>query len=380
MNQTHTFNSTILAGLRLAALSLILGIVIQGITKAVPVTDSNQRGVTNSIVAPMANSSVTAEVPAPTSTPLSLPSNYLISGGTHVFQTFNNCGPASLSMLLSHHGVTISQEELGMQLRPFQHPTGDNDDKSVTTKEIAKKGEELGFQVYHRPAGTLDVLKSLIANDLPVLTRTWLNVGEDIGHYRVIKGFDDERQVIIQDDSLQGKDLSIPYTEFMQMWSGFNYEYIVLSKSSHQEIEMLLGTHTNPHAAWEDALTLSTLELEQNPGHIFARFNQSVAYYYLADYSSAINSFEVIEAKLPPRMLWYQIEPLMAYYWEGRFDEVLPRIEEILTNNNRAFSELYHLRGLIYTQQGQAESAQAEFDRARYYNSTSTIWQVNLNK
>lgn len=380
MNQPKAFKSTILTGLKLAFMSLVAGIVIQGIPEVVSLGGSNQRHTTNSIVVPVENPPVATEGLSPTPTPLSLPLNYLILGGTQVFQTFNNCGPASLSMLLSHHGVTLTQNELGKQFRPFQHPTGDNDDKSVTTREIAKKGEELGFNVYHRPAGTLDLLKSLIAHDMPVLTRTWLNVGEDIGHYRIVKGFDDVRQVVIQDDSLQGKDLSIPYTEFMQMWSGFNYEYIVLSKTNNQEIESLLGDHINPRVAWEEALSLSIAQLEKTPGDSYALFNQSVAYYYLGDYALAIDSFEAVEARLPSRMLWYQIEPLVAYYWEGRYEEVLPRIEAILANNNRAFSELYYLRGLIYTKQNRIELAQTEFDRARHYNSTSTIWQVNLSK
>lgn len=380
MNQPHTFKPAILAGLRLAFMSLVAGIVIQGMAEAVALVSLNQRLATNLMVPSPANSLIATQAPKPTPTPLSLPSNYLISGGTHVFQTFNNCGPASLSMLLSYHGVLLSQGELGSQLRPFQHPTGDNDDKSVTTKEIAKKSEELGFKVYHRPAGTLDVLKTLIAHDLPVLTRTWLEVDEDIGHYRIIKGYDDERQVIIQDDSLQGNDLTIPYTEFMQMWSGFNYEYIVLSKTNPQEVETLLGDYLNPQVAWQEALSLSTTQIDQNPGNIYARFNQSVAYYYLGEYALAIASFEAVETRLPPRMLWYQIEPLVAYYWKGQYEEVLPRIEAILSNNNRAFSELYHLRGLIYTKQGQSEAAKAEFDRATAYNSTSNIWQVNLSK
>src|SRR5690349_13712163 len=41
-----------------------------------------------------------------------------------IFQTFNNCGPASLSMDLSYFGVYKTQEELGQALRPYQNPQG----------------------------------------------------------------------------------------------------------------------------------------------------------------------------------------------------------------------------------------------------------------
>src|SRR3989344_1067131 len=45
-------------------------------------------------------------------------STKVLTGGTQVFQTFNNCGPAALSMALSYYGIKVSQHELGDILRP----------------------------------------------------------------------------------------------------------------------------------------------------------------------------------------------------------------------------------------------------------------------
>ena len=152
--------------------------------------------------------------PKPAATPIVLPQipqHKALPGGTQVFQTFNNCGPAALSMALSHFGITVSQQELGQTLRPYQIPGGDNDDKSVTLEELAKKAQEYGLVAFHRPNGTIDRLKQLIAADVPVITRTLLHADDDIGHYRVVKGYDEATGELFQDDSLQGKNLWFIY-------------------------------------------------------------------------------------------------------------------------------------------------------------------------
>ena len=94
-------------------------------------------------------------------------------------------------MALSYFGINETQQTLGQALRPFQNPQGDNDDKSVTLDELAKKAEGYRLLTYHRPAGDIEKLKLFIANDMPVITRTWLKLNDDIGHYRLIRGYDD---------------------------------------------------------------------------------------------------------------------------------------------------------------------------------------------
>ena len=311
--------------------------------------------------------------PPPTSTPVSLPSPptaKVLTGGTQVFQTFNNCGPASLSMALSHYDITVSQQELGRALRPFQHPTGDNDDKSVTLEELARKAQEYGFTVYHRPVGTMDVVKQFVSNDIPVITRTWLKEGDDIGHYRVIKGYDESSQEIIQDDSLQGKDLRYSYDEFNTLWKAFNYEYLVLIPEDKKEVaQAILGEQVDEEKAWQAAVQLSEDALQDNPTDIYASFNQSVALYHVGDYAGSIQAFERVESKLPKRMLWYRIKPILAYYKLKEYDRVFAITTAILENQNRAFSELYFIRGKIYEETDRLEQAELEFALAKRYNT-----------
>lgn len=310
--------------------------------------------------------------PTPTLRPV--PQSKILENDYHVFQSFNNCGPAAMSMALSYYGIQKSQQELGNELRPYQVPGGDNDDKSVTLEELAEKAKEYNLIAYHRPNGNSDLIKQFIAQDIPVVTRTWLTENEDIGHYRVIKGYDSATQTFIQDDSLQGHNLRYTYDAFNRLWEKFGYEYLVLVPEDKKEIaETILGEDTDEEKAWEKAAEFAKSQVAQNPASIDAQFNLSVAYYKTGDYQKSVEAFEKVENQLPFRTLWYQIEPIEAYYELGNYDRVFAITDKVLQNQNRAFSELYFIRGTIYQNQGNLESAKQEFDKAVLYNNTFAL-------
>lgn len=302
-----------------------------------------------------------------------LPTNY------HIFQTFNNCGPASLSMALRFYGIVKSQQELGAELRPYQVASGDNDDKSVTLEELAEKSKEYGFTPYHRPNGDIEKIKLFITYDMPVITRTWLKEDDDIGHYRVVKGYDLNTQELIQDDSYQNKNLRFGYGEFDKIWDKFNYEYLVLVPKDKVEIaEAILGQEADQKKAWEKAVELSRKKLQQNSDDVDARFNLSVALYKIGRYQESVDEFEKVENKLSFRTLWYQIEPIKAYYELGDFPRVFQITDRILNNHNRAFSELYLIRGDIYKKQGKNDLAKQEYEKAVLYNRNLKAAQEKL--
>src|SRR3990172_766097 len=82
-----------------------------------------------------------------------LPERKILHNSYHVFQTFNNCGPAALSMALSYFDIQKSQQELGNILRTYQIADGNNDDKSVTLAEMGELAKSYGLIPYHRPNG-----------------------------------------------------------------------------------------------------------------------------------------------------------------------------------------------------------------------------------
>lgn len=299
----------------------------------------------------------------------SYPKSKTLVNDYHVFQTFNNCGPAALSMALSYYGIEKNQIELGNELRPFQNSQGINDDKSVTLEEIAKKAEEYGLVSFHRPNGSIELIKRFIADDIPVITRTRSTEYDDIGHYRVVKGYNDEIEEFLQDDSLQGHNLIYSYTHFVDLWRMFNYEYVVLVHKDKEDIaKRILGDEIDPKISWEKAVISAKRDLELDPTDIYAKLNLSVAFYHTGNLEGAVEAFEEVENSLPLRALWYQIEPIQAYFELGNYARVFALTDNIINNQNPAFSELYLIRGNIYKLQGNLEAAKAEFELAYKYN------------
>lgn len=275
-------------------------------------------------------------------------------------------------MLLSYHSITVSQTELGQKLRPYQNPQGDNDDKSVSIEELAEESKTYNLVPYHRPNGSIKLLHLLLSSNIPVLVRTWLHPGEDIGHYRIIRGYDDTTQELIQDDSYEGKNLRYTYETFNAMWQPFNYEYLILvSPEQKEHAELLLGNAVDEQDAWRAVLQRATDESQSAPNNPYPIFNQSVALYHLGDFPKSVSIFESIQSQLPFRMLWYQIEPIEAYLAVKNYDTVFSLTDSVLNNHNRGFTELYILRGKAFQEMGKSAEAKKEFENAVFYNKNS---------
>ena len=112
---------------------------------------------------------------------------------------------------------------------------------------------------------------------------------------------------------------------------------------------------------------------KKNQNDLDARFQLSVALFYIGDFQRSVDEFEKVESRLPFRALWYQIEPIQAYMALGDYERVFVLTDKILNNQNRAFSELYYMRGKIYQEQGQNELARAEFEKAVRYNQNFVL-------
>jgi hypothetical protein len=327
------------------------------------------------------NENVVSHAITPSITQSPLPERHVIPQSFFISQTFNNCGPASLSMVMAMQGTHISQDELGAQMRPYQVAGGDNDDKSIFVDEFVSYAKQYGFESMHRPNGTIEILKKLTSNGIPVVVRTWLNPDEDIGHFRIVRGYDEKRGMIIQDDSYQGANLEYSYEEFLAMWQPFNYGYIlVYPRDKHAIVEQILNEEMNENVAFENSIARAKKELAADKNAVYPHFNLSTASYHLGRYEDAVREYELAADGLPWRMLWYQIEPIQAYEKVGNREKVFSLSDAIVNNHNRAFSELYQIRGDVYLKEGDRESAKSEYEKALYYNKNFKPAQASLEK
>lgn len=305
----------------------------------------------------------------------------MVQNVPQVPQTFNNCGPATLSMVMSWAGTPRDQNYLGSVMRPYQNPAGDNDDKSISSAEFVRWAQEFELYAINRPNGTIDLLKTFTTNGIPVVVKSWLNPNEDIGHFRVITGFNENTQTLFYQDSYNGPDLAMSYQEFQGMWQPFHYEYfIVVPPRLEPMVTSIVGTEMDKSIAWRNTIDRANQELITDATAVYPWFNIAVASYYLGDYQESVNAYEQVANRLPRRMLWYQIEPIQSYAELGNTAQVITLTDAILSDQNRAFSELYLIRGNLYLKQGQTEAAREEFEQAILYNKNLTEAQEALNK
>lgn len=318
---------------------------------------------------PAASSSAVSSAAAAVPRSDDLPPQKILQNDYHVFQTFNNCGPAALSMALSYFGIRATQEQIADSVRPLHNLTGKNDDKATAPEELVAKAEKYGLVAYYRPNGTIQLLKEFIASDIPVVVRTLLHSNEDFAHYRVIKGYDDDASEIIDDDGYEGANVRFSYDDFLALWRPFNNGYIVLVPSDKREVaEAIMGEDADAARAWSSAAQRARQELAQRPDDVGVGLNLSVALYHMGDYRQAVEEFEKVERSLSKHALWYQIEPIEAYYELGNYDRMFALTDGILSGGNPAYAELYVLRGKSYLKEGDRAKAKEAFEKAVLYN------------
>ncbi len=163
------------------------------------------------------------EVAVPTAndvTPRRPPAAYFMGQLKHSVQTLNNCGPASVVSAMSFYDLDVSQEEARQVLRPYAASRGMS--QHVIPPYVAK----FGLQAKVRLNGNDDLIKALVANDIPVIVLQYISETWRIGHFRVVQGYDDRAGVFYANDSLLGPNVAIAYRSFDARWD-YNWSYYV---------------------------------------------------------------------------------------------------------------------------------------------------------
>lgn len=268
----------------------------------------------------------------PTLAPTPLPPQTMLSGVLHQYQMWNNCGPANLSMALSFWGWKGDQRVTAAFLKPNQR------DKNVMPYEMENFVEqETDLEAVVRVGGDLQTLEAFISAGFPVIVeKGFEGVGFDgwMGHYQVVTGYDDAKGQFYVQDSYKGPDLPMPYEPFLSDWRAFNYTYLVIySPDRRDQVLNLLGLQAYDNFNYHFAEQKAVDEVSQLNGRdlFFAFFNQGTNLVALNDYASAATAFDtafanyptIPEAQRPWRLMWYVTSPYFAYYYTGRYLDVI---------------------------------------------------------
>ncbi len=327
------------------------------------------------IASPAATPTLT-EAPAATPTPVHQPAapSVELTGLAHAWQTWNNCGPATLAMYLSYSGRTLTQADVETALRL------DKEDKNVSPEELADFARSQGLRALVRVNGDADRMRLLLSNGVPVMIETWLEPepGDGMGHYRLLTGYDIAQEEWIAFDSYVStgvdpdqpyRGIRLPHDKVDQLWAVFNRAYILVYTDEQAPIvHSILAEDADEAKMWQRALLSAQENVRQRPEDPFAWFNLGTDLVALGDFGQAADAYDRARViGLPWRMLWYQFGPFQAYFETGRFQEVISLADATL-NVTKYVEELYYWKGLALQATGDPTGARGAFERALALN------------
>jgi len=336
---------------------------------------------------------LTAEPPpaAPAASPLyrrALPVTQL-TGFTHIWQRWNNCGPSTLAMYLSFYGQLYDQADLANVLK------GNKDDKNVSPEEVVAYARQLGWRAVVRYNGDFDRLHLFLSNGIPVMIETWLEKeqpGDGVGHYRLLTGYDDASQQWTVYDSYVTKGVrsdqlyaGIPmtYAELNGWWEVFNRPYVlVYPEASEPLVRSILGQDADDAAMWQRALAQAQSEAQQRPNDPYTWFNVGTDLAALGRFDQAVMPYERARViGLPWRMLWYQFGPFRAYYMTGDYEQLAALADATIATQGE-IEEVYYWKGMGLAGQGRFDGARQAWQhalslRASYAEAAAALTRLN---
>jgi hypothetical protein len=319
--------------------------------------------------------------PMPTATPTRepLPDRVMIPGIQRVQQTFNNCGPANLTQVLNWYGDETTQNVAASYLKP------NPEDRNVSPWQLSdyvNEFTELRSTVHS--GGDLEMLKRFLAAGFPVVIEKGYepNTASSpgwFGHYLTVFGYDEEEQVFHSMDSYLKVDEVVgradPFDEIERYWQQFNYTFYVVYRPEQEPIvQSILGPDLlEPMKMWESTAQRAQAQLDEQPDNAFAWFNLGTSLTRLGELTGAAGYYENGAAAfdqaraigLPPRMLWYEFRPYLAYMKVGRYDDMLALADAVLeTQGGRNVEETYLYEGHALLFEGDVSGARAAYQRA----------------
>jgi tetratricopeptide (TPR) repeat protein len=230
------------------------------------------------------------------------------------------------------------------------------------------------------------VLKRLIAGGFPVLVERgiyeldMLGKISWMGHYQLVTGYDETAQeVVVQDSYIDGPNFHIKYDEFMKAWRAFDYLFLVAyPQEREREVMGLLGTLGDQDTATHIALDRAQKEVNTLTGtdQFWAAFNLGTSQVALREYADAAYSYDYAfglysglaadQTSRPYRVMWYQTGPYWAYFYAGRYQDVINLANTTLndTISKLILEESLYWRGRACYMEGNTPSAIADYRAA----------------
>ena len=354
----------------------------------------------------------------PTIAPTPIPGSVILVKVPFVDQMgrYNYCGPANLTMALEYWGWKgdpasnlAPRDQVAAVIKPGQADPNLNfvdrsqSDVNVMPYEMVDfVNEHTTYKALFRYGGDLDLLKQIIAAGFPVITEKGIyepllpeNTVQWGGHYALTTGYDDNQKDFIWQDSYLplpssvGKDTKTSFADYLSGWRSFDYVFIVVYPAEREsELYQVLGMWGDPYWAAQHALDIANQETQNQTlaGNdlFFAIFNQVTSLVNLQnpDYGPAAAAYDQANAyfnntlsasddkPLPYRIMWYQTAPYKAYYFTGRYQDVVNLADANLKRimATRSLEESWFWLARAEYALGNTDTAYADMRKALYFH------------
>jgi len=306
-----------------------------------------------------------SSTPAPTATPI--PGAVSLSPPAWEKQDWNNCGPATLSLALRYFGWNGDQFDISDLLKP------DRGDKNVNVDELAYfvRTRAGWLSADYRVGGSIDMLKRFLAAGIPVIIEEGFILAEGdggggwAGHYLLLTGYDNAQSAFIAQDTnpaTGGADRIVRYDALEDGWRAFNRVFLYLYPPEEQAtIDALLGEEADPDVNRQRALDHAQAEVDRNPSDAYAWFNLGSNLVYFERYGQASAAYDTaLTLGLPWRFTRYQFGPYIAYFNQGRLQDVIDLATATLYRTYKS-EEAMLWRGWAYYREGNLSAAREDF-------------------
>lgn len=359
-------------------------LVVETATRQSPTTAPTPSATGTAQPGDEAEPATATHAPSTTATPVVLAAQVSLQAPRFEGQDWNNCGPVSLSMYLNYYGWEGDQYDISEQVKPLRA------DRNVNIDELVYYVSQnvWWLKAVYRVGGDIDLLRALIHAGLPVLVEEtmymeeefWFNDDRWAGHYLLLTGYDDVRQVFTTQDSFVGPNRQVSYQELDANWQAFNRVYLLLYPPEQEAaVQAILGPHWDAETNRKLALAAAEEEARRQPENPFAWFNLGSNLLYFEEYNEAAAAYDQArQLPLPQRMLRYQFGPFLAYFHTGRIEELLALAEYALSVTPNSEEALLWKGWALYRLDRQAEALSA-FQEALEYNPNYGDAQYALN-
>jgi len=187
--------------------------------------------------APIVDEPAAVAIPGPE--PKAAPASVVFDEMKHVWQSLNNCGPASVVMALSTFGIDVSQEFARVPLRGTNVLSG-----MGPQKVDGWVNANFGLRSAWRNNGTNDLLRRLVANGFAPMVTQWMQDPSisRIAHWRVVRGYDDAAATFYVNDPMLGANVPLSYEWFQDNWQPFSYRWMVIYRPADEaHLQQLVG-------------------------------------------------------------------------------------------------------------------------------------------